>query len=112
MFHIFWTKVENFDHNGRTNERKVLKRQTARRNTGLALRQNSNCPLMKYVHWLLLSSLASIAAATIPFPTSYARAVTKVTYYLLTYSHGEVLNFWLDQNYSFYGVSLFSKIFI
>ena len=56
---------------------------------------------------LLLSSLASIAAATIPFPTSYARAVTKVTYYLLTYSHGEVLNFWLDQKI-FYGVSLFS----
>ena len=60
---------------------------------------------------LLLSSWASIAiAATIPFPTSYARAVTKVTYYyLLTYSHGEVPNFWLDQN-SFYGVSSFSKI--
>ena len=111
MFHTFWIKIENFDHSGRTNERKVLKRQTARRNTGLALRQNSNCPLMKYVHWLLLSSLASIAAATIPFPTSYARAVTKVTYYLLTYSHGEVPNFWLDQN-SFYGVSSFSKILI
>ena len=49
--HNVRTKLENSDHSGRTNERKVLKRQTARRNTGLALRQNSNCPLMKYVHW-------------------------------------------------------------
>ena len=70
MLHNVRSKHKNSDHSGRTNERKVLKRQTARRNTGLALRQNSNCPLMKYVHWLLLSSWASIAAATIPFPTS------------------------------------------
>ena len=58
------------------------------------------------------SYLSYIAAATIPFPTSYARAFTKVTYYLLTYSHGEVPNFWLDQKSFLYIVSPFSKILI